>query len=180
MPRVSDLLERFRPAAAPGPAGQIGIPGDRHGSAERELSAVFRAMADTQRQGAAERRAADRAAQARQRDATEQARVLQTQAERDAKVVEAEAAAHIIGAAAAEHTQVITAAQAEAAQLRRQAAQRLPDFVALVCARVRADIAAMPNTSEPHGSGNTGTAAMHDDDQQEASSGGVAEPTDPR
>lgn len=53
MPRARDLLERFRPAGAPGGATAAGMPTDRVADAEAELAPVLAALAPTQSECAA-------------------------------------------------------------------------------------------------------------------------------
>ena len=44
---LGDILRRFRPAVAPGPAAPAGVPADRVAEAEAELAVVFAALAPT-------------------------------------------------------------------------------------------------------------------------------------
>jgi hypothetical protein len=77
MPRVSDLLDRLRPAGAPGPAGAVGVPADRRAAAERELAPVFTALAATLREAAGIRAAAaDRATEVERRAAEQATAVI--------------------------------------------------------------------------------------------------------
>ncbi|HEX7745917.1 MAG TPA: hypothetical protein VF462_11720, partial [Micromonosporaceae bacterium] len=46
MPAVRELLDRFRPAGAPGAASAAGVPADRQTTASAELDPVFAALAD--------------------------------------------------------------------------------------------------------------------------------------
>lgn len=48
MPRARDLLERFRPAGAPGGATAAGTPVDHTADMASELAPVFAALAETQ------------------------------------------------------------------------------------------------------------------------------------
>ena len=41
---LADILRRFRPAVAPGPAAPAGVPADRVMEAEAELAVVFAAL----------------------------------------------------------------------------------------------------------------------------------------
>ena len=45
VPRVSDLLYRFRPSGAPGAATQAGVPADRARDLAEELEPVFASVA---------------------------------------------------------------------------------------------------------------------------------------
>lgn len=53
MPRVRDLLLRFRPSGAPGPAGPTGVPMDVSERWSAELGPVFAALAVTEGECAA-------------------------------------------------------------------------------------------------------------------------------
>ncbi|HET8769051.1 MAG TPA: hypothetical protein VFM86_17125, partial [Pedococcus sp.] len=48
MPRVRDLLLRFRPTGTPGPAGPAGVPVDRSAELAAELAPVLAALAATE------------------------------------------------------------------------------------------------------------------------------------
>ena len=53
MPRVRDLLYRFRPSGAPGAATAAGVPVDRTAKLAAELDPVFARLADTEEECAA-------------------------------------------------------------------------------------------------------------------------------
>ena len=50
MPRVRDVLLRFRPSGAPGAATAAGVPVDRANEVAAELEPVFELLADTERE----------------------------------------------------------------------------------------------------------------------------------
>ena len=50
MPRVRDVLYRFRPAGAPGAASSAGVPVDRSADLAAELEPVFALLADTEQE----------------------------------------------------------------------------------------------------------------------------------
>lgn len=50
MPRVRDVLQRFRPSGAPGAATAAGVPVDRTGELAAELEPVFALLAETERE----------------------------------------------------------------------------------------------------------------------------------
>jgi len=131
MPRVRDLLYRFRPAGAPGPATAVGVPADRTAETALELAPLFVLLAETEAdcariqdradhdaveltQVSRERAAAIVAAAAERADA-EQA-TARTEAERVAEVGSADA---------------LGAAQREAMGLGARAAARMPAQVEL-------------------------------------------------
>lgn len=148
MAGIRDLLSRFRPAGAPGPAGAAGVPVDRRQALAAELAPVFAALAPVEAECERLRDGARRAAAAREAAAAEQARVMVAQARNEAPAQRAAAAAAVQEAAAAELAQLEANAAAEAEEVRRQTAQRLPGLVAQVVARVRADLAALDRETD--------------------------------
>jgi hypothetical protein len=77
MPRVGDLLDRFRPAGTPGPAAAAGVPADRRAAAaEEELAPVFTALADVERECTALHDAALAATRKRTEQAAHEAAAL--------------------------------------------------------------------------------------------------------
>ena len=50
MPRVRDVLQRFRPSGAPGAATAAGVPVDRAGELAAELEPVLALLAETERE----------------------------------------------------------------------------------------------------------------------------------
>lgn len=128
-PTVRDILRRFRPAVAPGPAAPAGVPADWVAEAETELAAVFTALAPTQadaRRVVAEARAdAARAAEA----AAEEANGILDAARTRLEAVRLEAASAHLAALDSERAAVDAAARAEAGRIRDVAARRLPELV---------------------------------------------------
>jgi hypothetical protein len=139
---VRDLLTRFRPAGAPGPAGAAGVPADRRESAAAELAPVFATLAEVDGECDRLRREAVEQAAQRQKAAVEQARVLVARAREGAAAERAAAAARIREDTAAELAQLAATTAAETEAARRRAAQRLPQLLSAVRERVRADLAA--------------------------------------
>ncbi len=143
MPRVSDLLDKFRPAGAPGPAGTVGVPGDRRAAAEAELAPVFAAIEDVERVCARLRNSSRSAADERIRTGTAEAELLIARAHQDAEAERAAAAARVRGPAADELAAIHAQAEKAADLVRRRAAERLPRLVAKVTAHVRAQLLAL-------------------------------------
>jgi flagellar biosynthesis/type III secretory pathway protein FliH len=143
VPGFRDLLSRFRPAAAPGPAGAAGVPTDRRDAVAAELAPVFAALAEVEQECDRLRRAARLAASAREATAAEQARVMIARARDQAAADRAAAAVRVREAAAAELAQLAASTEAAAEEVRRRSAQRLPGLVASVVERVRAELAAL-------------------------------------
>ncbi len=136
MPRVRDLLYRYRPAGAPGAASAAGVPVDRGADLAAELEPLFAQLAGT------ERACADIREQARHdtlgiraRDAERVRNVVAAAGER----VEAEraaTAAQLQQHAEAESATQVAAAEREAAELRDRATQRMPAYVQRVVGSV--------------------------------------------
>lgn len=136
MPRVRDLLYRFRPAGAPGAAGQAGVPADRGAESAAELEPLFAWLADT------EEDCREMVAQAR-RDAAQiqelgqrQAQAVVADAGRRAEVERSATAAQLSQdgerAADAERRK----AEAAVSALHQRAAETMPAYVDAVVSRV--------------------------------------------
>jgi hypothetical protein len=138
---IRDLLSRFRPAGAPGPAGAAGVPADRRQAVAAELAPLFAALAEVEAECERLRRDARQAAAAREAAAAEQARVMVARARDDAAAERAAAAARVREASGAELAQLAASAAAEADEAGRRAAQQLPGLVSQVVGRVRAELA---------------------------------------
>jgi len=137
VPRLRDILDRFRPAGAPGAAGAAGVPADRVAESTAELAPLFTALAATETECAAIRDAgrAD-AAKIRQTyadraDATVAAARTRTAAERATALTE------ITRRSDTEAADARARADREAADLRAAMAVRLPGFVDHAVALVR-------------------------------------------
>jgi len=141
VPAVRDLLDRFRPAGAPGAATAAGVPADRRATAAAELEPVFAALAAVITEGAALRADAAAAGARQEAAAEERGRVLVARARTEAEAVRAaEITRRREGAAAA--ARVVTArAQLEADEVRRRADQDRPQLLAQVLDRVQAELA---------------------------------------
>jgi len=143
MPRISDLLDRFRPAGAPGPAAPAGVPADRRTAAEDELAPVFTALADVERDCMALVDDARVAAEERTARAAREAAALVRQARDDGTAIRAETAARLRAAGEEELAELRARAEAEAAVVRARAAERLPELVGRVVAHVRIELSAL-------------------------------------
>lgn len=136
MPRVRDLLYRFRPAGAPGAAGRPGVPADRRGESAAELAPLFAELASTEQQ------CARILAQARQ-DAAEIREAGQRQAEavaaaagRRAAQERASTAAQIARHGESEAVAARQQAEAAVAALHDRATETMPVYVDAVADRV--------------------------------------------
>lgn len=153
MPRVRELLNRFRPAGAPGAASGAGVPVDRRAGVEAELEPVFAALEETQRECARLREAALAAASASGTETAGRAASIVEQARLDATAIRAEAAAEARQRAAKEIAEVGAAAAEQVDEVRRAAQLRRPELVAAVVAEVRAELAGLPGGPAPERAG---------------------------
>src|SRR5689334_2559427 len=80
MPRLRDLLDRFRPAGAPGAASAAGVPVDRREGVVAELEPVFAALAGVDAACAELRRTARAQAQRCLEDARDRAGAIVSRA----------------------------------------------------------------------------------------------------
>jgi hypothetical protein len=149
MPRVSEFLDRFRPAGAPGAASGAGVPSDRRAGMEAELEPVFAALDEVQRECARLRETAAERAGRRREEAAGQARVIVARARAGAQAARAEAAADARRQAADEIAAIAVSAERAADAVRRSARQRRPELVARVVEMVRAELAEVTPTDEP-------------------------------
>lgn len=138
MARVRDILYRFRPAGAPGAAGEAGVPVDRAADLAAELEPLFAQLADTEAECAAlVEQARGNAVRRRARDAKSAESVVAV-AREHADVERAAAATVARQLDQPGLASVLVAAQAEAEALRLRAAARIPVEVARVVEVVRA------------------------------------------
>ena len=158
MPRVSDLLARFRPAGSPGAATTAGVPADRRESVARELDPVFAELAAVTRECETIRREAAAAAARCEVDAAERAQAALERARSESEAERAATAAALRAQVAAAASDSIAEAEAEAARVQDRAEQRRAGLLARVLSRVRADLMAVIDAPEALGAGTTGTA----------------------
>jgi vacuolar-type H+-ATPase subunit H len=162
VPAVRDLLERFRPAGAPGAATAAGVPADRRATVEAELEPIFGALDEVTRQGEETRLTASRAADHRLADAQQQARAIVARAATEAEAERAAAAAQLRSRAAREVAEIAAGAAAAAHAVRRDGEQTHPQLLVRVVERVRVELAAvgLNAAQRPNGSaGRSGESA---------------------
>ncbi len=135
---LSDILRRFRPAVAPGPAGPAGVPADRVAEAAAELAVVFDALASTTAEVRARREEAAEDAERLRRQAAAEASGIVADARGRREAMRAEAASARLTALDADRAALETEARAEADRVRGVAEERLPGLVERVLAQVRA------------------------------------------
>lgn len=126
------VLDRFRPAGAPGPAGPVGVPSVDDQGPAAELAPVFAALALDVAEGQALVEQAQAAAQRDVPVARAQAASLLAQARLDAGAERATAAALVEQAASERDAEVRAAATAQAQELAARGSARIPALVAEV------------------------------------------------
>lgn len=142
MPRIRDLLYRFRPAGAPGVAGPAGVPVDRVSDLAAELAPVLASVGPVQLRCAAMVAAARREAADVLAEESEAARAVVARARAGFDVERAAAAAQVRQRWDREAGDLLTAAEEDAARIRRHAATVQPGYVQDVERSVGATVAA--------------------------------------
>ncbi|KQX64530.1 hypothetical protein [Angustibacter sp. Root456] len=137
MTTARDLLERFRPAGAPGSPAAAGVPADRERSLREELEPVLDLLSPTESECDNARQQAQAVADRLRADAAARVAATLTSAHQRAEVARTEAAArqrrHSDHAAAAE----LDAAHHCAATVASRAAERSPALVVRAVAAVQ-------------------------------------------
>ena len=140
MPRVRDVLERFRPAGAPGAPSAAGVPADRRAAVVAELEPVFAELSAVVRRCEEIRQGARTAASQRETVAEDHARAITAQARAESESERASAAATLREQAAQAASQALDNAEAAAAEVRRSGETRRAALLGLVLERVHADL----------------------------------------
>lgn len=132
----SNILDRFRPAGAPGPAGPVGVPATGDQGPAVELAPVFAALgADVEscrRMVDEARREADGVLSS----AVEEAAAIIARARLDEGAERARAAARVEQAASAQDAQLLARARKDADDLERSRTALLPGLVRTVMDRL--------------------------------------------
>jgi vacuolar-type H+-ATPase subunit H len=131
-----ELLERFRPAAAPGAVTRVGVPSDA--GQDAGLLAVLAALRSTQDTAAGIRAQARAAAEEQVEAAEEQAKAILARARLSAAERRATAAAAARATGEREGRRLVEAASLHADRIRADGRRRGPVVVAQVLADVRA------------------------------------------
>lgn len=142
MPRVRDLLDRFRPAGAPGAASAVGVPADRRDALAAELEPVFAALQGVIARCAQMRRDAVAECARREEAAAHRARAMLAQARGEAEAERAAAAATLRRRAQIAADEAQRRAAIRAQEIRESGAAARPELVRLAIERARADLAA--------------------------------------
>jgi vacuolar-type H+-ATPase subunit H len=143
VPAIRDLLERFRPAGAPGAATAAGVPVDRRATLAAELEPIFAALDEVTRECKALRLAARRAADRRVAHAEQRARAIVARAAAEAEAERAAASATLRSRAAREVAEIAARATADADAVRRHSAHTRPQLLVRLVHMVRAELAAV-------------------------------------
>jgi hypothetical protein len=133
---LSDILRRFRPAVAPGPAAAAGVPADRLAESLAELAPVFAALEAAVSEAGRVRADGRAEAEARRRWADREANRILAEARARVDAVRAAAAAVEVASLDAERMALQQQALVEVDRVRRQAEAHLPGLVDGVLERV--------------------------------------------
>lgn len=136
MPRVRDLLHRFRPAGAPGPAGRVGVPADRVAESATELEPLFAELAGTEQECLRILEQAKQDADEIRDQGLQQAQALTAAARRNAASTRASTAAQRAEEAESEAQAESRAAEADVGAVQRHAADAMATYVDAVVTQV--------------------------------------------
>lgn len=139
---LSDLLQRLRPAGAPGGAAPVAVPAEEEDAAAAELAPVFEALEAVVAECAAIRSSAERAATDEIARARHEAEALVADASSRAPAERAAAAAKIHRSGDAAADALLERARETATRLRVDGDRRLVELIGVVMANLRASIAA--------------------------------------
>lgn len=128
MPAIHDVLQRFRPAGAPGPAAAV--PADRRAALEEELAPVFAGLEDAEAEWRRIVSEAHDRARVLEETARAEAAGLVARARSAAAGERASAEAEVRHAAEGEDRALLSAADDEANRIRTEASTRLEGLVA--------------------------------------------------
>lgn len=147
MAKLRDLLDRFRPAGAPGQATRAGVPVDRRAGLSTEVAPVFAALAPVLAECERIREEARAQARRREAEARRRAQAIVARARTESEAERAAAAAAARARAMSENERILARARDEARAVRQQGECRRPEVVARVVELVRKDLAAL--TGDP-------------------------------
>ncbi len=150
---VRDLLERFRPAGAPGAATPAGVPSDRRAALSDELGPVLALLSDTEGECARIRHEGDDLASRVRADAAARAAATLAAGRDRAEAARGAVAEVQHRRSRAEAERELSQAQRTIASIERTSRSRVPDLVARVIDAVRSDLLAMSDVAAPEESG---------------------------
>jgi tRNA A37 N6-isopentenylltransferase MiaA len=145
VPRVRDLLYRFRPTGTPGAAGAAAVPVDRRADLAAELQPLFSQLEETGRRCGEIVAQGRRDAAASRGHTQDRVRAVRSAAVQRAESERAAAAAQVEREAAQASATARLVAEREAAKVRERSAERMTDLVHAVTADVRALLASAPD-----------------------------------
>jgi len=132
----SSILDRFRPAGAPGPAGPVGVPATGEQGPAVELAPVFAALAPDVESAGQMVQEARREADGTLSDALAEAAAIRARARADEGAERARAAARVEQEAAARDAELLALARKEADELEQARTALLPGAVRKVMERL--------------------------------------------
>lgn len=142
MPQLRDILDRFRPAGAPGAAGRAGVPRDRASELAAELDPVLTMLADTDAECGRIVARAEHEARRIAELARDQAAAIAAEAQQRAEAARSAAAERVLVAAQADARAAATAAAEQVRGRPRIAAWQVNELVAAALELVRSQPAA--------------------------------------
>jgi hypothetical protein len=137
---VRDLLERFRPAGAPGAATPAGVPSDRAAALSDELGPVLALLADVEEECARIRREGDELAARVRADAAARAAATLAGGRDRAEAARAEVVELQHRRSKADAERELSHAHRTIATIERTSRAGIPDLVDRVVDAVRADL----------------------------------------
>lgn len=152
--RIRGILDRLRPAGAPGEATRAGVPVDRLESLRGELAPVFAQLEPVLRECARITQEATAEARRRESDAAGQAQAIVAKAQAESEAERAEAGAAAGATADRETEHVLADAYERAQEVRRRGEQLRPQRVARVLDLVRAEVHAFADNAAGQGAGS--------------------------
>ncbi len=141
---LSDLLQRLRPAGAPGPAGPVAVPTEDEDAAAAELAPVFEVLAPVLAEYEAIRSAAEEEAEEEIARGHRDAARLVAEASERSSAERAAAATRVRRSGDVAADALLADAEAAAERLRREGRGRLGELTERVVANVRASATAGP------------------------------------
>lgn len=137
MARARDLLDRFRPAGAPGAAAAVGVPADRLAEVSEELEPVLALLDEVAQQCTALRAAGEARAARLREEGLQRVAQVQSSGREKARAARAEVAARAQRQVEEDRTRALAEGAREAAAVLRRAGTRRQDLVDRAVAGLR-------------------------------------------
>jgi hypothetical protein len=148
---VREILDRLRPAGAPGGAARAGVPVDRRARLATELAPVFGHLEPVLQECLRITAEATAQAQRREADAARRAHDIVARARTESDADRADIAAKARATASSETERSLAQARRQAQDVHRRGEQRRPELLARVIDLVRADLRALADDGAGHG-----------------------------